>query len=310
MPADRRASALKQLLVLFALAALVAPFVLHAQEPGPANDGELAPLVRVRSEDYSRARASFHTVLLHPGPAPEPDSMPPTPAGVQLVTYPSGPLQLNAWITHPQSSAAHQKPAVLFVHGGFSFGPHDWDMCQAFLDSGYVVMTPTLRGENRQPGAFTLFYDEVDDVLAAARWLAREPYVAPDQIFVAGHSNGGILALLAAMASPMFRGAASFSGSPDQVLFCKYGFEGTVPFDTTSAREFEMRSPLAYAGSFRCPARVYYGSEEPYFHRSSQMMAKLAREHGVDVIAERIAGGHFSALKEERLRAIRFFRSR
>ena len=105
----------------------------------------------------------------------------------------------------------------------------------------------------------------------------------------------------------MFRGAASFSGSPDQVIFCKYGYEGIPPFDTTAVREFEMRSPLAYARSFRCPARVYYGSEEPYFHRSSQRLASVARENGLDVVAERIEGGHFSALKEERRRALAFF---
>jgi hypothetical protein len=111
------------------------------------------------------------------------------------------------------------------------------------------------------------------------------------------------------MASKRFRGAASFSGSPDQAIFCKYGFEGPVPFDSTSVREYEMRSPLAFAASFHCPARAYYGTKEPHFHLSTQKMAAVARANGCDVEAERVEGNHFSALKDERTRAIAFFRS-
>ena len=170
-------------------------------------------------------------------------------------------------------------------------------------------MAPTFRGGNRQAGAFSLFYDEVDDVLAAADRLAKEPYVDPERLFVVGHSNGGTLALLAAMTSKRFRAAASFSGSPDQAIFCKYGFEGPVPFDSTSAREYEMRSPLAFAASLHCPTRAYYGSKEPHFHLSTQKMAAIARANGRDVQAARVEGNHFSALKEERIRAIAFFRS-
>jgi len=274
----------------------------------PQQDRLIQPEVATRSEGYAAARRSFHTSLHSRGHAPEPDSMPNTPEGATLLTYPSGRLRLAAWIGRPEHRTPGRLPAVLFLHGGFSLGPHDWPMSKAFRDSGYIVMTPTVRGENRQAGAFSLFYDEVDDVLAAADRLATEPDVDPERIYVAGHSNGGTLALLAALASDRFRGAASFSGSPDQVVFCKYGFEGPVPFDSTSAREYEMRSPLAYAASFHCPVRAYYGSEEPHFYLSTEKMAAIARAGMRDVEAAKIEGGHFSALKEERIRAIAFFR--
>jgi len=279
---------------------------LEAESP---EEGLIAPEVATHSEDYATARRSFHTSLRVRGPAPEPDSMPEAPEGVTVLTYASGDLRLVAWIGRPGPSPSQHLPAVLFLHGGFSFGPHDWTMCQAFRDSGFIVMTPTFRGENRQRGAFSLFYDEVDDVLAAAERLAQEPDVDPDRLYVVGHSNGGTLALLAAMASGRFRGAASFSGSPDQVIFCKYGFEGPVPFDSTSVREYEMRSPLAYAASLRCPTRAYYGSKEPHFHLSTQKMVAIARANGRNVEAARVEGNHFSALTEERTRAIAFFRS-
>ncbi len=38
-------------------------------------------------------------------------------------------------------------------------------------------MMPIFRGENGQSGAFSCFYDEVDDVPAAAEYLIKQPYV-------------------------------------------------------------------------------------------------------------------------------------
>ena len=55
-----------------------------------------------------------------------------------------------------------------------------------------------------------MFYDEVDDVLAAAEALAGLPDVDTGQLYVAGHSAGGTLALLAAMSSAFSRGCVAF----------------------------------------------------------------------------------------------------
>jgi dipeptidyl aminopeptidase/acylaminoacyl peptidase len=49
-----------------------------------------------------------------------------------------------------------------------------------------------------------MFYNEVDDVLAATDVLAKLSYFDPDRIFIAGRSIGGTLALLASMASRQF----------------------------------------------------------------------------------------------------------
>jgi dienelactone hydrolase len=57
----------------------------------------------------------------------------------------------------------------------------------------------------------------VNDVLAASDVLRKLDYVDNSRVFISGHSSGGTLALLAGMASPVFRGIASFGGSVDQV---------------------------------------------------------------------------------------------
>jgi len=166
-----------------------------------------------------------------------------------------------------------------------------------------------LRGENGQPGDYSLFFDELSDVLKAAEFLATRPEVDASHIYVAGHSIGGTLTLLAAMASDRFCEAASFSGSADQIAWSS-GQPGIIPFDRSNVREFQMRSPIAFATSFKCPVRIYYGSSEKFSSRGSQQLASLARQARLDVMAISVPGDHFSAVPHEIQESIKFFRGK
>jgi dipeptidyl aminopeptidase/acylaminoacyl peptidase len=199
-----------------------------------------------------------------------------------------------------------RRPAVLFLHGGFAFGADDWDQIRPFLETGFVVMTPMLRGENGLPGEYSMFYNEVDDVLAAAEHLAGLPYVDTTHLYVAGHSVGGTLAMLAALTSKRFRAGASFDGSPDQVSFARGQLE-LVPFDPADKREFQMRSPLAFVRSFQCPFRIYYGSEEFLFAAGSQKTAQLAKAANLNVEAVSVPGDHMSSVEPAMRQCIDFF---
>jgi len=187
-------------------------------------------------------------------------------------------------------------------------------MAQPYRDADYIVMVPLLRSENGQPGAFSMFYDEVDDVLAAAEFLRKRPSVDATRLYVAGHSAGGTMALLAALTSKLFRAAAAFDGSPDQQLL----FNGSaqrpwvpkeVVFDRMDLRELQVRSPLAYAHSFKCPARLYYSTEAmSLYQRASIRTAAVAKERGLDVEAIKIEGTHFSHVASAMKQSIEFFR--
>jgi acetyl esterase/lipase len=258
------------------------------------------------TQDYADARKTFKTKHLQSGKSPQPWIAVTPPAGVTEVTYTSGGLKLKAWVNQPAAGDA-PKPAVVFLHGGFAFDTQDWDQCQPFRDAGFVTMTPILRGENGQPGNYTLFYDEVDDALAAAEALAGTPGVDPNRIYVAGHSAGGTLAMLAAMTSPRFKACAAFSGSPDQVTFVREEPGVEAPFDQSDPNEFAMRSPLAYPNSFKCPARLYFGNEELPFKFSTERLAEKARGHKQDVQAVEIVGDHMTAVDPAMRQAITFF---
>jgi dipeptidyl aminopeptidase/acylaminoacyl peptidase len=258
------------------------------------------------TQDYADARKAFKTTLTTQGKAPQKWKTETPPAGAREIDYTSGDLKLKAWVDAPPKGGP-AKPAVLFLHGGFAFGAEDWDQCKPFRDAGFVTLVPMFRGENGLPGHFTLFYDEVDDCLAAAEVLARQPGVDPNRIYVAGHSAGGTLAMLSAMTSKRFKACASFSGSPDQVTFVR-DTPGVAPFDPDDRQELAMRSPLAYYQSFKCPARLYYGNDEgPITELATKKLAQKATAAGKDVRAVEVSGDHMSAVDPAIRQAVTFF---
>jgi dienelactone hydrolase len=261
-----------------------------------------------QKEDYAQARKNFQTKLVRQAAAPQGWQREVPPAGVSEINYTSGNLALKAWVNQPPANDV-RRPAVLFLHGGFAFGADDWDQAQPFRDAGFVVMIPMLRGENGLPGVYSMFYNEVDDVLAAAETLAQQPGVDGNRLYVAGHSVGGTMALLSAMTSSRFRAAASFSGSADQVAWAR-GQPEVVPFDPADQREFQMRSPLAYPRSFKCPVRLYYGNEEFLFSLSTPKLAQAATAANLDVQAMQVPGDHMSAVEPAMKQCIVFFKQK
>jgi dipeptidyl aminopeptidase/acylaminoacyl peptidase len=284
--------------------------ILLAQAPLPPQPSDYPPLVGIQQEDLAVARSSHPTKLLRSGPPPTEWSDLHAPSGATQTEYRSGALSLAAWINPPNNS--EPRPAILFLHPGFALESDDWAAVKPLRDAGYIVMIPTMRGENGQHGIFTMDYGEVEDVIAAAEFLRSQPYVLRDRVYVAGYSVGGVLALLAAELSPKFRAAAAISGLTDFGSYLRYarGAKENAPFDTSDQTEIELRSPLAYAASFKCPVRMFYGADERYFAISTPLTAQIARQHGVDAEAVVVKGNHSNDLEQSIRLMLDFFHSR
>ena len=290
---------------------LTLPWIILGCGAPQAGDTELpraTPGLELQSEDYARARSTFRTKLVRKGPAPQQGETLKPPGDAEEIEYGSGDLRLKAYLGRPANDG-RPRPAVIVLHGGFAFGEGQWEMARPFRDAGFVVMMPVLRGENGQAGDFTLFYDEVDDVLAAARTLAILPSIDLSRIYLCGHSAGGTLTLLAAMTSNRFRAASSLSGSPDLESYLSVS-HNQVPFDASDNREIRLRSPVAYATSFKCPVRLFCGDEEFWVQSSMHRAAMLAKQSGIDAEAMEVSGNHFTSMSEGIRRSIEFFRKR
>ncbi|MCJ9674191.1 MULTISPECIES: S9 family peptidase [Neorhizobium] len=281
-------------------AAAMLPAGARAEFPIP----DVPPLEK---EDYGEARKRFHTNLLRKGPSPEQSAPLGTPAGARRVMYrggPDGSIELIAWIS-PYEPSAKLKPAVLFLHGGNATGDGHWELMKAYWEAGYVVMLPSFRGENGQAGNYSGFYDETSDALAAASYLEDLPGIDKNRFFLAGHSNGGTLALLASM-TRKFRASAPISAGVNSWRY--FGrFEREVRFDENDQQEFVMRSSVCFGHSLKCPTLLLRGTEERPFDADHQLLMDRAKSTGVSIEAKLLPGNHNGVVPGAVAESIRFF---
>src|SRR5262249_9302147 len=160
----------------------------------------------------TEARRGYQAKPVRQASAREP--VPEPPAGIfRLVRYESPAGKLAAYVS-PDPRDGKKHPAIIWITGGdcnsidegcWKEGPASNDQsASAFRKAGMLMMFPSLRGGNDNPGTREGFFGEVDDVLAAADYLAGQDYVDPKRIYLGGHSTGGTLVLLTAQSSHPF----------------------------------------------------------------------------------------------------------
>ncbi len=106
-------------------------------------------------------------------------------------------------------------PGVVLVHM-LSRNKGDWHgLPDRIQDAGITALAIDLRGHGGSSGSAGDLAAMVQDVRAAARWLASRPNVRPDAIAIVGASLGASLALLAATELPQVRAIGLLSPSLD-----------------------------------------------------------------------------------------------
>jgi dipeptidyl aminopeptidase/acylaminoacyl peptidase len=257
------------LLVLGACAnqQVVAPVKSAPSDVTPAPEPQIAtPPVDARPSALAEARRGFVTKVTRAAPAGEPAPTPP-PSVFRLVHYDAPPGKFAAYLS-PDPGDGRKHPAIVWITGGDcnSIGevwePHprnNEQSASAYRKAGIIMMFPSLRGGNDNPGVREGFYGEVDDVIAASEFLAREPYVDPQRIYLGGHSTGGTLVLLVAEVSDRFRATFSFGPTDDPRGYPKQYFVD----DRSNTKEMELRTPANWLDSVRRPLFVLEGTEPP-----------------------------------------------
>jgi dienelactone hydrolase len=225
-------------------------------DPGPGDTAVSLP----------EARAAFATKLAKRVRAGE--RVPEPPADVfRKVKYDSPAGKLAAYLT-PDPKDGKKRPAIVWVTGGDcnSIGdvwsrakPSNDQSARQYREAGMVMMFPSLRGGNDNPGVQESFYGEVDDVLAAADFLAGQPHVDPDRVYLGGHSTGGTLVLLAAASTDRFRAVFSFGPAAD---VSRYPPDYRPAVNAADRREVDLRSPGKWLHSIRCPTFVFEGARD------------------------------------------------
>ncbi|CAN5616073.1 S9 family peptidase [soil metagenome] len=192
----------------------------------------------------------------------------------EIVRYPSfDGREIPALFYEPEEENA---PVVVNVHGGpeSQSRPMFAPVTQYFLDRGYAVFAPNVRGSTGYGKAYThlddveLRMDSVKDLAYAAEWLRGRGH---EKIAVMGGSYGGFMVLAALTEYPeLWSAGVDIVGIANMVTF----LENTGSYrralreseygSLENDREFlESISPIHKAERITAPLMVIHGKNDP-----------------------------------------------
>jgi len=119
-------------------------------------------------------------------------------------------LKIHSWYLPAAGHSQVAQPAVVWPHGGPTFQTYDaWDpYLQSISQSGFTVLAPNFRGstgygtEFRNMNLSDLGGGDLEDIVAGAKWLAKQREIDKSKIAIFGASYGGYLALMALTKKP------------------------------------------------------------------------------------------------------------
>jgi pimeloyl-ACP methyl ester carboxylesterase len=193
--------------------------------------GVLSPDGR-RIEGEWTQRAGALPLTFEPGDFRPQEPHPPYPYDSEEVTVASGAVRLAGTLTLPRSAGPH--PAVVLITGS---GPQDRDYTvsahRPFLvwaddltRRGLAVLRMDDRGVGGSGGKLLDSTDEdfASDLLADVEWLKRRKEIDPARIGLLGHSEGAVVASIAASRSRDIAFAVLLAGpavSGERILFAQ-----------------------------------------------------------------------------------------
>ena len=259
--------------------------------------GQVGVFSTTPKQSLTEARQGFTTKIVREEEQPGPPDTP-TRGEFRLVHYRSPVGKLAAYVTvDPRDGNKH--PAIVWITGGdcnsigdvWSRRPRDNEQsARAFREQGIVMMFPSLRGGNGNPGRREGFLGEVDDILAATDHLAKLPYVDASRIYLGGHSTGGTMVMLVAATSDRYQ--AVFALGPVAAAM-QYGGE-LVYCDPQNEKEMSLRSPINWLHGVKSPLYVMEGERSDNW-QAAEFMA--ARNRNAKIRFLKVPGhDHFSVI--------------
>jgi dipeptidyl aminopeptidase/acylaminoacyl peptidase len=184
--------------------------------------------------------------------------------------------RVHTFVVKPPSFRAGSKyPVLLLIHGGpqGAWGEswtYRWN-AQVFAAAGYVVVMPNPRGST---GYGQKFIDDInadwggkafEDIMAAADYVARQPYADPERMAAAGASYGGYMINWLLGHTARFKALVSHAGvfdlrsefgETEELWFPLWEFRG-APWDNPEI--YARWSPSFFVKEFKTPTLVTHG---------------------------------------------------
>ena len=207
--------------------------------------------------------------------------------------------EIPAYWTLPEDAEEGQTPVIVDIHGGPTHQRRPWfyPTKQFFLNRGYAVLEPNVRGSTGYGTAYTHLddrekrMDSVKDIRAGVEWLHDHSAVDPDRIVAYGRSYGGFMVLAAITEYPdLWAAAVDFVGIADFETFLENTGEWRRSHREAEYGSLENRdlleriSPIHRIDRIQCPLFVQHGANDPRVPvGEARQIAEAASEQGVPV---------------------------
>lgn len=221
-------------------------------------------------------------------------------------TYTSGSLLVKGELYLP---AGEQKlPLVLFNHDGINGISREHRLSSVRLaKAGFVVFSPSYRGEDGSQGVIEIAKGEVDDVLHATTLLRKHPRVQEDKVAFVGASHGALISVLAAARDQKVKAVVAAYGVMD--IYKWYAYlkrAGKLGRDEITVRtygpgpekrphSFAIRNAVSTVSKLACPLLILQGSlddivPEEQAHIMTQAMKAAGKEVETKIYPDALHG--------------------
>jgi acetyl esterase/lipase len=235
------------------------------------------------------------------------------------ITFASSDGQpIQGWLGVPAGTGPY--PTILHVHGGpeevatETYNPAS----QTWMEHGFAYCTINYRGSRGFGPKFreqiwgNLGFWEVEDMVAARKWLIEQGISHPDQVLVTGASYGGYLTLQALGTKPdLWIGGMALIAVADWAMASEDTTEnlkgiraarfGGTPEE--APEQYARSSPITYADRVTAPVLIIQGRHDTRTPpRSVEVYAAKMAALGKPVELHWFDAGHGSHVSEERIR--------
>ena len=220
-------------------------------------------------------------VVRRPSPASVPAAC---ISAVEAITFPSANGRTAHALFYPPTNAGNaaptgeRPPLIVQAHGGPTSGASGaFSLSNQFWTSrGFDLVDVDYGGSSGYGRAYRQLLDgqwgvvDVEDVIAAARYLGEAGRVDPTRIAIHGGSAGGFTVLAALSQSDVFAAGGDFYGVADLEALARdtHKFESRYldgligPWPEAKA-VYDSRSPINHLEGFSAPLIILQGSEDP-----------------------------------------------
>jgi dipeptidyl aminopeptidase/acylaminoacyl peptidase len=231
------------------------------------------------------------------------------------ISYPTGDGAAAYGFYYPPTNPDYEAPSgekpplLVFVHGGptgatlpvLSMGLQFW------TSRGFAVVDVNYRGSTGYGRAFrnelrgNWGVCDIEDAVAAARYLVQEGLADPERLAIRGGSAGGYTTLAAATFTDTFKAGASYFGisdlgalARDTHKFESHYLDRMVGAWPAEEETYRARSPLFHLDRLKTPLILLQGLDDRVVPpNQAELMVEALRERGIPVAYVAFAGeGH------------------